>query len=62
MFVASGSRRSGFGFNAVGLVKPQVFERDNAGCCLNDVGDCVCDVDETPDEHRLLFDDIEILS
>jgi hypothetical protein len=40
-------------------VKPHVFERDNDEFCFNEARDCVRVVGVLPDEHRLLFDDIE---
>ncbi len=62
MFVTIGWRRSGFDFNDVIPVIPHVFERDNVESCFNELRDCVRVVGGVPDEHRLLFDDMEILS
>jgi hypothetical protein len=60
LFVASGWSRSGFDLEDVVHVTPHVFERDNVEFCFNEPRDCVRVVGGLPDEHRLLFDDIEI--
>ncbi len=60
LFVTIGWRRSGFDLIVVVPVKPHVFERDNDEFCFNEARDCVRVVGVLPDEHRLLFDDIEI--